>query len=239
MADAGNLTLAYAADAVNVINAKCTKFGYSFEVVATESHAREHRAMYPHQRSLGRFFAEVKFMNYGEYRTFMNFLRAYAKNWLHPPANKPYLASGINVILSRGAYQEVRIGVPVGGITDGDHVGNIGYTSRITFQTISDPLDPTMFIGNDPAVSQPVMGDDYTEADAADDTTRFFYPFSPGSEDIRVQATDIYGLGGGGAAPVLPPTPGNPTGGGFNPVPPGGTIPGAPGAPPIVIPGLG
>jgi hypothetical protein len=84
------------------------------------------------------------------------------------------------------------------------------------------------------------MGSDYTGegGESADDTTRFFYPFSPGSTDIRVQATDIYGIGGNGP-PVLPPTPGNPGGSGFDPVPPSGTIPGAPGGgPPIVIPGM-
>lgn len=234
-----NLTLTYSTDALNTTRARCVEFAYGWKVVATESHAREHRAMYPHQRALGTLKIVCKFLNYGEYQTFMQFFRDYAKSWLHPPTAKPYFTPGITATLQGATtgfqdnYQETYTGVPISGITDGDHVGNIGYSSPIIFQLIKDPLDPTMFTGNDfqgnDVISQFALGENYAGG-AQDDTTKFFYPASPGSEDITQKATDIYGIGNSTPPPPnygpAAPQPGT-VGGVYSP---GGLVTGLPGS---------
>lgn len=232
-----NLTLTYSTDAMNSTRARCVQFAYGWQVVATESHARESRAMYPHQRTLGKLKIVCKFLNYGEYRAFMNFFRDYARSWLHPPTAKPYFSPGITATLNGASngfqdnYAETYTGVPIGGVTDGDHVGNIGYTSTIIFQLIKDPLDPTMFTGNDyqgnDVISQFALGENFAGG-AENDTTKFFYPSSTGSENSTVKATDIYGLGPSSPPPANPNavTPGT-AGGVWSP---GGLVTGLPGS---------
>lgn len=151
------------------------KLAHTWEVIATESHARENRAMYPRQRAVGRFALTIELKGYPEFSKFMDFMRSYVYAWRL--GGKPMML----VTMAVRAFQ--RQGVPITGMSIGDHVGSMVFSPTIVFESAADPQDPTILA---PGATST------TEFGAGGDARSFFYPFSPGSEDTNVQPETVY-----------------------------------------------
>lgn len=206
-----NATLSYTAQDANVnirgsggssIKLRVRALGHAYGAVATESHARQYRAFYPHQLSLGHFFIQPELIHYPEYSSFMFWFRSYVFYALKRGASP--------VTVQVPARNFMRTGVPVSGGGGGDHIGSNVFSPIIVFQTISDPLDPNL--AKDAATF---------EYDSNDVNEKFFYPFSPGSMDPNVKGETFYDR-----APITPGAPaGDPLHGILDPPKPPPAIP--------------
>lgn len=154
------------------------RIAYAWEVVATESHACRVRAMYPHQRAISRFRVTLEFKGYREYKTFMDFMRNYIEQMFGATKRAIYVYSAVR------NFQ--RWGIPVSGITDGDHVGQALFSPTIVFESINDPLDSEVMTLESGNVSR------YNMAGSSGDDAKFFYPFSAGSRDTNVTPETFY-----------------------------------------------
>jgi hypothetical protein len=189
--------------------ARCTGVAYGMNVIATESHARQHRAMYPHQRAAGKFGLTLAFKGYFEQYAFMDFLRGYCRSMMDA-ADTDHSPGMTVTIAGEDGFHFMRKGLPVQGIVDGDHVGSMLFTPTIMFETIVDPLDTNAINeSTGSGYSWFEFGDNYAGG-AQDDTTKFFYPVSAGSQNPNLTASDIYDFGRQpdgyvGPAPVVGP----------------------------------
>jgi hypothetical protein len=193
-----NSTFQYTAGSdVSVFNARVSKFGHSFAVIATESHARQHRAMYPHQRAEGPFSVTLELKHYTEFRAFMDFMRSFMSA-LMASQNRPMPLMSVS-IPTRNFW---RLGVPINGVSDGDHIGSNLFQPSISFESVVDPLDPTVATGynNVGSFSQFDPG-----GSGADSAGQFFYPSTGLTNDPNAQGESIYDA---------PPIGTNPIGGG-------------------------
>jgi hypothetical protein len=175
-----NMTLAFQSnDGSYSIGVRTSAVGHSWEVVATESHARENRAMYPRQRAVGRFFITLLLKGYKEQEAVMNFFRSYVYAWQF--GNKPTM---MVTSMTRGL---IRRGVPIKGMAIEDHVGSLLFTPTITFESAQDPQDPTILT--------PAQASTTDLGGGESDAKNFFYPFSRGSQDITVRPETYYDFG--------------------------------------------
>lgn len=176
-----NATFEYTFGKKYTFVAPASAIGHSFSVVYSESKARVHRGFYPHQRAEGPFAVELELNGYPLYRAFMNFMRDYVYT-----ANTS-LSRGMSVFVP--AVDFWRIGVPTGGIADGDHVGSQVFKPTLTFESAIDPLDPQLITGID-------GGDRYSTFDAngsnADEAARFFFPATAQTNDPNARGASIY-----------------------------------------------
>lgn len=183
-----NCTLAFQSnDGSFSTRVRARGFAHKWDVIATESHARENRAMYPHQRAVGKFTLTLELKGFGEFEPFMNFMRSYVLSWRF--GNKPLMV----VTMAIRGFQ--RRGVPIKGMTIGDHVGSMVFTPTIVFESAQDPLDPTILL--------PEQASSYELGGTAGDAKNFFYPFSVGSQDVNVKPETVYDFSGYNTGPNL------------------------------------
>lgn len=157
------------------------KISYRWEVIATESHARTTRAMYPHQRAISQFAIQLELKGYRENKAFFDFMKAYIDM---------YVSANLQALLVVSAVRNfVRWGVPVRGIADNDHTGSNVFSPVIVFESVNDPLDPTIYSPDGGAISTTSL------EGVTGDQASFFYPFSAGSTDPNVKAETLYDFG--------------------------------------------
>lgn len=191
--DGTNASLTFNTDAslantvYNAVRVRVRKLDYNWEVIAKESHARIHRAMYPHQRAVGQFALTIELKGYREFKPFSDFMWNYIKTFMG--ANRKAMFVSMPV---RGF---ARWGIPVSGIYDGDHVGSMVFSPTIVFEGMNDPLDPNILTTLDQVSSWDYAG-------TTGDQANFFYPFSTGSRDSSVRAETLYDAPTGFAAGV-------------------------------------
>lgn len=116
------------------------KYGAEFGVTATESHARDERAFYPHRRIHGHFFVTVECIHYGEFKQFQRWLKNYASHLLDMSNGKIAMPMHF-AMASRGVN---RLGILCDGISDHDNVGSMVFDVPLTFITLSVPNDPAI-----------------------------------------------------------------------------------------------
>jgi hypothetical protein len=162
----------------NSVRVRARQLGYNWEVVATESHARMNRAMYPHSRAVGKFFVTLEFKGYNEFRAFSQFMFRYIKMFMGTERRSMLVSCPV-----RGFS---RWGIPVGGIYDGDHIGSMVIAPTIIFEGMQDPLDFKILTGTEPTTAQVDM------AGARGDQAKFFFPFSEGSRNANTTPETLY-----------------------------------------------
>lgn len=178
-----NATLSYsnpnATDTnANLLRVRVRSLKHSFEVIATESHARIHRAMYPHQRAVGRFALTFELKGYTEYNAFMTFMTNYMKTF--------FTVAKFSLLVNMPVRNFSQLGVPVHGVGGGDHVGSMVFKPEIVFESVHDPNDPAIYTPGSPNVATTDL------AGVTGDQAKFFYPWSSGSLDANAKAETVY-----------------------------------------------
>lgn len=174
-----NASLAFTAGGSSFYFAtRCNKITHGYEAVASESHARTTRAFYPRNRALSQFTLSMQLKGYKDYKAFMDFMRAYVQNFTSTATN------AMSVSVPQRNF--MRYGVPVGGISDGDHVGSMLFAPTIAFESIYDPLDTTIFTTTHDA-SQVDLG-----TSQSDEAATFFYPVTASTNDPNATGESLY-----------------------------------------------
>lgn len=174
-----NSTFSYAGG--NSAQLKVSQVGFTYGVDSTESHAREHRAFYPHRRNQGQFTVTIDNNQWAEFQAAMQWFKGYATAALDldsstvPP---PMLVS----VPSRNF---LRYGIPIQGMSFGDFIGSMVFSPQLTFVSVSDPNDPSTAILSTSQVS----GTD--TASFTGDVGNYFYPDSRASNPGAL-ATYLY-----------------------------------------------
>jgi hypothetical protein len=178
-----NAQLAYSsADGSFSLWTRVRKLSHRWEAIYTESHAREYRAMYPHQRAVGQFALTFECNGYREYELLMNFFRSYVATIGEQFDNQISTRPTMHVATAVRNFS--RSAIPISGMNLGDHVGSMVFTPTVVFESAHDPLDPTILTGNQASTTD-LAG---TETDAKN----FFYPFSRASYDTSVKPESVY-----------------------------------------------
>lgn len=172
---------------------RCNRITHGYEVVASESHARVTRAFYPRQRALSQFTMRLQLKGYGDYKSFMDFMRTYLNSFASTATN------AMSVTVPQRNF--VRYGVPVGGISDGDHTASMLFEPVIVFESIYDPLDTAIFTTTNDA-SQVDLG-----TSQADSAATFFYPVTASTNDPNATGESLYD-----APPIINQSPISPGG---------------------------
>jgi hypothetical protein len=155
----------------NTADLRCSELDFTYTVNSTESHAREHRAFYPHRRSQGSFSLTIDNNQWEEFQSVIAWFRNYATNALNlnnltPPP----------MTVSMPSRNFLRLGIPTTGMSFGDYVGSMVFSPKIVFVSVSDPGDPSTGILD----SSQVSGTD-TSLFSGADTSLYFYPDSMAS----------------------------------------------------------
>lgn len=208
-----NCSLAFSsADGGYSLEAKVRRLAHSWLAVATESHARETRAMYPHQRAVGQFALTFECRGYREFETLMTFFRSYVRTVGSQFDDRSAGRPTMQVTMAVRGFS--RAAVPITGMSLGDHVGSMVFTPTVVFEAAHDPQDPTILTGAQASTFQ---------NDGEPDVRDFFYPASAASEDTNVTPETVYdfnndplaGLNGSApGAPLGSVAPGTPLGSG-------------------------
>lgn len=199
---ATNCTLSYAkSSALYSFSTRCVGVGHGFEVIFTESHARQYRAFYPHQRALSPFVIKLDLIGYAEAKSVMDFLRGYIKALM--------TSADTSITVSVPSRNFLRKGVPIGGVVDTDRTGSNVFQPGIVFESVTDPLDTRIFttVGPNASVSTVDLG-----ISAQDDAAKFFYPPSAAVNDPNAKGETLYDSRGNIDLPdpVVLPTPTGP-----------------------------
>lgn len=137
-----NCLLSYRSARTNSAKLRCNGISIDYQLNSTESHARQHRAFYPHRRSQGNFSLQFECSGWQE----SNALSV----WLHEYANIALNLSASDVpppmLVSVPSRQFLRLGIPTKGMEFGDHVGSMVFLRKIEFVSVSDPDDPSTSI---------------------------------------------------------------------------------------------
>lgn len=132
-----NATLSYirgTAKHTYQVRVKSVTFGTM--MVADESHARTHRAYYPHRTAPERFQIVVMLKGWGERRDFVNWMSYYGEYVLDPDLRQGDFPSMTVSVPSRDFSNQ---GVPLeGGYIWGERVGNMYFELPIVFETAID-----------------------------------------------------------------------------------------------------
>lgn len=162
-----NCTLRYArGDANHTYQVRVNSLTHGTQMVAEESHARTHRAYYPHRAAPQRFGIVVILKGWSERRDFMNWLGSYGEYVLDPDlAASVFPAMTVTV----PAREFIGVGVPLEGYGWGDHTGSMIYQHNLVFESSIDPGQK----------SQPTTSfvDNKWSAFAQDEAIKYFYPF--------------------------------------------------------------
>jgi hypothetical protein len=183
--------------------------GHGYTVVATESHARVHRAMYPKLKALAPFTVLCECKGYTEFNDLMEFLQGYiyaVPGGAAPLVNAAHLmAVTADLPAPLGAFHQ--FGVPINGVSRGDHVGSMRFTPNIVFEAYLDPNDPQIF--SDQSSGTWISHPEFNEGVATGDAYRFFYPTSSGSGNAEAEGRSPYDVPPPQPQPPQPP-PGPP-----------------------------
>jgi hypothetical protein len=169
---------------------------HSWQVIATESHARRTRAFYPHQRAVGPFTLTLELKGYGELKVVMDWIRDYIDSSMDVNQN--------SITVSVPSMNFWRQGVPISGVLDSDHTGSNVFLPNVVFESITDPLDTTVFTGTGNTVSQVDFG-----ITQQNDASKFFFPGSVAINDPNATAESFYDNPNDGLNqnPAFVPTP--------------------------------
>lgn len=181
-----NCTMEFtSASATRVLRARCDAVSHSFEVIATESHARSTNAFYPQQRATGPFTIRLLLKGYREQKAAMEYFESYILASLSTVTALPLMSVSVP---SRDFW---RIGVPTGGVTFGDHVGSNVFAPVLQFESVTDPLDPRLATGFDPNLIS-YFDANRPEGTSPDGVSRFFYPASASTNDPNALGEALY-----------------------------------------------
>lgn len=169
----GRAALAYA------MQTRVRGVSHTFDVIATESHARRQRAFYPHQKAVGPFTLTFELKGYAELKLVMAWMRDYIDSSTDVNQN--------SITVSVPSMNFWRLGVPISGVIDEDHIGSNVFLPSVTFESINDPLDATTFTGTGNSVSQVNYG--FTQQD---DASKFFYPGTIAVNDPNATGDSFY-----------------------------------------------
>jgi hypothetical protein len=158
---------------------------YSYGVTSDESHARDHRAFYPHRRVQGQFSLTVDCLGYKEFKRLMTWLRAYVDTLLTLAESNSASVTLMDVrVPSRNFH---KIGILTGGIDDHDQVGSMVFSPELVFVSLTDPADPAISLlkvtdvsnfkapeidANESAAFYPVTVATYADSQLYDDLSR-------------------------------------------------------------------
>jgi hypothetical protein len=191
-----NATLSYTTETTAYsFGTKVRGVASGWTVLATESHARLHRAMYPMQKTEGPFALLMELNGYAEYSALMNFLINYVGALLGTsanPAGTPQ-TSGMSVLATQpsGLGNFFQVGIPYTGMGDGDHVGSMVFNPVVVFMPVIDPSNPTMYTNATGAAG--ISWEDFTNTDSGD-ASQFYYPRSAGSMDPNGYSQSLYDI---------------------------------------------
>jgi hypothetical protein len=197
-----NCSLAYNVNGTaSYFTTRCTRYGHGYDVIATESHARQYRAFYPRQRAFSPFYLTLSLKGYSDFKALMDFIRAYMKSFMVAANNAMYInVTGNPQDPNNNDFFFANIGVPIGGVTDEDHVGSMIFAPTIVFQSLYDPLDTTLFSTTSDASTF------NANQSQADEAATFFYPVLANTNDPNSTGESLYD-----APPIVSlPTPGAP-----------------------------
>jgi hypothetical protein len=168
--------------ATNALQTRCRGLAHGFDVIAEESHARQNRAFYPRQVAEQKFSITLELKGYPEFQLVMEYFRRYIQSFMVAANNAMYVAMP--------ARNFLRLGVPVGGVSDGDHVGSNVFLPTIVFESVYDPADPDL-------ISKSSNNSQYSSFDRstaeADPAAKFFYPASASTNDPNASGDLLYG----------------------------------------------
>lgn len=137
-----NATLSYRSGGSHVAKLRCNGISVSYGLNSTESHARQHRAFYPHRRAQGGFALKFECKGWAEANQFSLWLKEYAKVAINLSASDVPPPMTISV----PSREFTRLGIPKSGIAFGDHLGSMVFTPMIAFVSVSDPSDASTSI---------------------------------------------------------------------------------------------
>lgn len=177
-----NCTLSYqdAGRKVRAYRVRASGLAHGLVQIASESHARDTRAYYPHRRSQAQFSITLDLM--GRRRNHDLCERERFNAWL-----KKYLDYVVDqdvdvhpaMVVSIPVRNFRREGVLLGPIEYGEHVGSMLWRQTITFETTREPMDTKFALSSFQANG--------TDKDA---NAKFFYPAS--KQLSGSQRPDVY-----------------------------------------------
>lgn len=180
--------------------ARVRRLGWGWQVVASESAARLYRAFYPMKRTFTPFVLQFECKGYSEYRALMTFLRQSTVAALgHTQDTAAFSFMSVVVEQQPGMDHFFRLGIPVEGMDDGDHVGSMVFSPVITFMPFLDPTDKSLFYSQNTG-RRGISWEDLTNTNKGD-ASKFYYPRSAGSLDPNLKGQSLYDV------PPVTPTP--------------------------------
>lgn len=175
-----NCTLSYGRAALGyALQTRARGVSHTFDVIATESHARRQRAFYPHQKAVGPFTITLELKGYGELKLVMDWMRGYIDSSTDVNQNA--------ITVSVPAVNFWRLGVPISGVLDTDYTGSNVFTPTMIFESVNDPQDATTFTGTGNSVSQVDYG-----FSQQNDASKFFYPGTIAVNDPNATGDSFY-----------------------------------------------
>jgi hypothetical protein len=217
-----NCTLSYSRGSTNnTYKVRATVVTHGTQQIAEESHARTHRAFYPHRSAPQRFAVTVQAKGWSERRDLMNWLGSYGEYMVDPDLSASVYPAMTVLIPSR---EFTGIGVLLEGYGWGDHIGSMVFEHNLVFESSVDPGQ----------TKQPNTStvDNKWEAFTQDQAIQYFYPFgtqlsgndAPGGNYDKIVYPgdpgsfndtwneDASGIPGGGATQGGEGNPNQPTG---------------------------
>lgn len=137
-----NVVLAYSYKGPNFAKLRTEDFSFTYSQNSDESHARQHRAYYPHRRSQGSFAVTFTCNGWREFNSMIAWFRTYAAVVLNLDAS----SVPPPMTLAVPSRNFLRVGIPTTGMQYGDHTGSMVFKPTITFISVSDPTDPSTAI---------------------------------------------------------------------------------------------
>lgn len=167
----------------NLFRARCRAYTTGYIMVADEASSRVARAYYPHRVAPDRFSITLELKGSAtnlspntEYELFVRWMAGYASYLLDPTATG---FSRVMTVYITGR-NVVRQGVPIQGVSFGDHVGATVWRPTIVFEAASDPSELVL---TPPAIS---TFSDVSATSIEGQNAKYFYPssqFANGTSD--------------------------------------------------------
>lgn len=137
-----NATLSYSSKGTNLARVRVPKLSFTYSQNSQESHARQHRAYYPHRRSQGNFSLTFACNGWREFNRLTAWFREYADIVLNLDA----AAVPPPMTVAVPSRNFLRLGIPTTGLQYGDHIGSLVFNPTIDFLSVSDPSDSSTAI---------------------------------------------------------------------------------------------
>lgn len=157
-----NATLSYSSGGqISQTRVRCNILSFNYTLNSTESHARQHKAFYPHRRSQGDFQLSFECNGWSEFNELSNWFKEYAKAVLDLSLNDVPPPMTVSV----PSRNFLRLGIPTTGIEFGDHLASMVFRPAIVFKSVSDPADTsTSILSRSQASTMKLRGNDPTVA---------------------------------------------------------------------------